>query len=161
MSGNSHHEHDNYFLIGDIGGTNLRVELKDRHNVSVKKLVVKTSDFKNFSEFIRHFFKDEKIQPPQVYGAICIASKILNNKAVTNANYNWELADGDAVKQEFGFKQMILLNDFEACGYAVPKLNTAELVLLKGDHHVNFNADYKVMLVGPGTGLGVCLVTHK
>lgn len=151
----------NFFLIGDIGGTNLRVELRNKNNEVVKRVVVKTADFKSMSEFFHSFFKDLEVKPTQVYGAISIASKILNNKAVTNANYNWELADGTAIKQEFGFKEMILLNDFEACGYSVPLFDQQDLITLKGSKVIDMSKDYKVMLVGPGTGLGVCLLSFK
>jgi glucokinase len=154
---------ESFFLIGDIGGTNLRVELRDKSNTVIKKVVVKTADYKNMSEFLHAFFKDLDVKYHQVYGAISIASKILNNKVVTNANYNWELADGDAIKKEFGFREMILLNDFEACGYSLPLINQHEVVILKGTHvpELDKDKDHKVMLVGPGTGLGVCLLSHK
>lgn len=150
-----------YFLIGDIGGTNLRVELRDKNNHIVKKIVVKTAEYHSMSEFFHAFFKDLAVKPQQVCGAISIASKILNNKAVTNANYTWELADGNAIREEFSFKEMILLNDFEACGYSLPLLIQKDLVVLKGDHRPDLHKDYKVLLVGPGTGLGVCLLSHK
>lgn len=152
---------ETYFLIGDIGGTNLRVELRDKHNTVIKKVVVKTAEYKNMSEFFHSFFKELAVKPTQVYGAISIASKILNNRAVTNANYNWELADGTVIKHEFGFKEMILLNDFEACGYSLPLLNQKDVIVLKGTHAPDMHKDYKVLLVGPGTGLGVCLLSHK
>lgn len=149
-----------HFLVGDIGGTNLRLELKDAQNTTVKKLLVKTADFADFSACLVDFFKDIPIKPGNVRGAISIASKILDNKAVTNANYNWPLADGNQLREEFGFIDLVLLNDFEAHGYAVPGLNPEQLVALKGKTP-DINKDCRIMVVGPGTGLGVCLFYKK
>lgn len=149
-----------YFLVGDIGGTNLRLELKDATNASVKKLLVKTADFKDFAACLEEFFKDVAIKPTSVRGAISIASKILDNKAVTHANYNWPLADGNQLREQFGFIDLVLLNDFEAHGYAVPGLAPEKLVALKGSAP-DMNKDTRIMVVGPGTGLGVCLFHKK
>lgn len=149
-----------YFLVGDIGGTNLRLELKDVHNASIKKTHVKTADFKDFAACLEDFFKNIEIKPTSVRCAISIASKILDNKAITHANYNWPLADGNQLREQFGFIDLVLLNDFEAHGYAVPGLKHDRLVALKGVVP-DFSKDCRIMVVGPGTGLGVCLFHKK
>lgn len=152
---------DKYFLIGDVGGTNLRIELRSEKNEVVKKLVTKTSEYKNFSECLKAFFSDLKVDPVYVWSAISIASKILNNRAVTKANYNWELADGNLLKEEFYFREMILLNDFEACGYSVPSLDQNQITVLKGEALPDLKKDFRSILVGPGTGLGVCILAKR
>lgn len=152
---------ETFFLTGDIGGTNLRLELRNRNNELVKKFLVKTSDYKNFTELLTAFFKEAQVAPSQVAAAVSFASKILQNRAVTNANYKWELADGNLTRDAFGFKNMMLLNDFEACGYAVPLLDQSRIVCLKGTGQPDLSQDYKILLVGPGTGLGVCLLSQR
>lgn len=78
------------------------------------------------------------------------------------ANYKWDVAPcGRDIKHEFGMKAMILLNDFEACGYAVPIINNKETIILKGDTVSDLSGDGRFLLVGPGTGLGVCLYTSR
>lgn len=60
-----------------------------------------------------------------------------------------------------GFRDLILLNDFEANGFAVPVLNPANIIMLKGEKIPTFKENFKILLVGPGTGLGVCMVHHR
>lgn len=150
-----------YFLVGDIGGTNARLELINACGEVVKKLVAKTADFHSFAELLTHFMEGIKGNPEHIYGSVCFASKILHNKTVTNANYKWDPTDGEYIKNHFGLKEMILLNDFEACGYSVPILDKSHLMPLTGNQMPNLSGNFKVMLVGPGTGLGVCLLSQK
>lgn len=150
-----------YFLVGDIGGTNSRLEIIDASSTLIKRLDVLTADYHSFAELLTHFLQGLKIEPHHIFGAVCFASKILQNKTVTNANYKWEQTDGDAIKHKFGLKGMVLLNDFEACGYAVPILDKKQIISLTNQEIPSFTGNLKIMLVGPGTGLGVCLLSQK
>lgn len=150
-----------YFLVGDIGGTNTRLELKSASGEVIKRLDANTAEFKSFNELLTQFLKDVDTQPDKIFGAVCFASKISHNKTVTNANYQWAPTDGDKIKEQFGFKEMVLLNDFEACGYSVPILDKSKLLSLKSNESPDLAGNFKVMLVGPGTGLGVCLLSQK
>lgn len=150
-----------YFLVGDIGGTNSRLEIIDASSTLIKRLDVLTADYHSFGELLTHFLQGLKIEPSNIFGACCFASKILHNKTVTNANYKWEPTDGNAIKEKFGFKEMVLLNDFEGCGYSVPILDQRLIIPLTPSQLPSFHGNYKIMLVGPGTGLGVCLLSQK
>lgn len=120
-----------------------------------------TADFTSFAELLTSFFNGLDVETSKVYCAVCFASKILQNKTVTNANYKWEQTDGNSIRDKFGFKEMVLLNDFEACGYSMPILDKESIVSLKEGNLPSFSGNLKVMLVGPGTGLGVCLLSQK
>ena len=150
-----------YFLVGDIGGTNTRLMLKESSGKVLKRIDGSTQDFTSFSGLLTWFLADVEIKPPKIYGAVCFASKILHNKTVTSANYAWEQSDGNKIKEQFGFKEMVLLNDFEGCGYSMPILDHNLMRSLKGTPLPSLKGNYKVMLVGPGTGLGVCLLSQK
>lgn len=150
-----------YFLVGDVGGTNTRMMLKTASGDIIKRIDTQTSDFSNFAGLLHFFLEDVEVKPPKIYAAVCFASKILHNKTVTNANYTWPLTDGDKIKEQFGFKEMVLLNDFEGCGYSVPILDKGLMISLTGTPLPNLKGNFKVMLVGPGTGLGVCLLSQK
>ena len=150
-----------YFLVGDIGGTNSRLELIDASSTLIKRLDVLTADYHSFSELLTHFLQGLKMEPSKIFGAVSFASKILQNKTVTNANYKWESTDGNAIKEKFGLKEMVLLNDFEACGYSVPILDKSKIIPLTNQAVPAFDGNFKIMLVGPGTGLGVCLLSQK
>jgi glucokinase len=150
-----------YFLIGDIGGTNSRMELKDSNRQVIKRLDTNTAHFTSFAELLTHFFEGLNVEKGKVFGSVSFASKISHNKTITNANYSWAPTDGNLIKEQFGFKDMVLLNDFEACGYSVPILDITKIVPLTGGHLPSFTGNLKLMLIGPGTGLGVCLLSQK
>lgn len=150
-----------YFLVGDIGGTNTRIMLKTSTGEVIKRIDAQTFEFTNFSGLLKYFLEDIAHKPERLYCAFCFASKILHNKTVTSANYTWAPTDGDKIKEKFGFKEMVLLNDFEGCGYSVPILDHSLIVPLRGQALPNLHGNFKVMLVGPGTGLGVCLLSQK
>jgi glucokinase len=150
-----------YFLVGDVGGTNSRLMLKTATGEIIKRIDTQTSNFSNFAGLLNFFLEGVDQSPPKIYGAVCFASKILHNKTVTNANYKWEPTDGDQIKAQFGFKEMVLLNDFEGCGYSVPILDQSLIIPLTGTPLTSLKGNFKVMLVGPGTGLGVCLLSQK
>lgn len=95
---------------------------------------------------------------------ICIASVVIDNKAMTCANFNWELCAGDEIKEEFGFNSVKMLNDFEACGYALTGLDSSEVIALGDAPEFKFrdgDNDRRFLVVGPGTGLGVVLTIVK
>ena len=150
-----------YFLVADVGGTNSRIMLKTVKGEVIKRMDSLTSAFKSFAELLVSFMDGIGQTPDKIYGAVCFASKIMHNKTVTNANYTWEATDGNVIKEQFGFKEMVLLNDFEGCGYAMPILDHELVVPLTMVETPVLNGNYKVMLVGPGTGLGVCLLSQK
>lgn len=150
-----------YYLVGDVGGTNSRLELTDSSRKVIKRIDVLTENFGSFAELLTTFLLGVELEVKKVFGSVCFASKILHNKTVTNANYKWEPTDGNAIREKFGFKEMILLNDFEACGFSVPILDKSMMVPLKQSILPSFSGNLKVMLVGPGTGLGVCLLSQK
>ena len=151
-----------YFLVGDVGGTNTRMMLKTITGEVIKRVDTSTSKFTDFASLLNFFLEDVAQKPPKIYAAVCFASKILHNKTVTNANYSWPSTDGDKIKEQFGFKEMVLLNDFEGCGYSVPILEREKIMpLTAGTELPALKGNFKVMLVGPGTGLGVCLLSQK
>ncbi len=151
-----------FYLVVDVGGTNLRSKLKNAEGVTQKKFYTKTSDHKSFDDFVHALFSQVEIKTDQVLVAVSIASKIQDNVAITQANFSWEeKADGNKIKEKFNFKELVLLNDFESCGYSVPIMDQSLFVPIKGSAHPDFNKDFKVLLVGPGTGLGVCLVSKR
>lgn len=150
-----------YFLVGDVGGTNTRMMLKTATGDIIKRIDTQTTEFSSFAGLLTYFLEDVVQKPPIIYAAVCFASKILHNRTVTNANYSWPLTDGDKIKEQFGFKEMVLLNDFEGCGYSVPILDKSLINPLTGTDLPELKNNFKVMLVGPGTGLGVCLLSQK
>lgn len=150
-----------YFMTGDIGGTNVRLELKERNGKLIKKVLDYVVNFPSFSDCITKFFTNVEgdVKPNQVFAAISIAAMVRDNKAMTSMD--WGYPDGNKLKEEFHFKELILLNDFAACGYALPLIDPSTMTILKGTAPPDLSKELKMLIVGPGTGLGVCLLHQR
>ena len=58
-------------------------------------------------------------------------------------------------------KESILLNDFEACAHAIPSLDPLNIIRLRGDSSICFVNFSKYLLIGPGTGYGISMISKQ
>lgn len=97
---------DKQIFITDIGGTYCRVKITfghDKAKTFIKKY--KTSTFNSLEEVIEQVIKEaDGFDPKSCYATSSIASKIINNKIASTANYHWPFADGNEIKAKFGRK---------------------------------------------------------
>ena len=164
------------FLLGDIGGTNSRIQIYQNFNDEAASFEsrYKTGDFTKMEELLDKVIVDyPDLEPKNTIACVGIASFVKDNKATITANYDWEETNGDKMKEHYGkfshysylilflgFIEFRLLNDFVACGYSLTGLDTQQVVNLTP--HLQPFADIdlkqfqKYVFVGPGTGLGVC-----
>lgn len=154
--------------MADIGGTNSRASyfVNRTDTEPVENIELKTSMFNSLEEFLRFFVKGlgKGLELKNVDVVVCIASMVVANVAQTSANFDWELSDGNKIREVFGFNSVTLFNDFKACGYALLGLGTDDLIPLGDSPDFEFDLSKegsKYMLVGPGTGLGVCSILVK
>jgi glucokinase len=70
---------------------------------------------------------------------------------VTMTNHHWTFSIA-ALKAQFGFERLLLVNDFTALALALPALRADELRQVGGRA---VRPDAAIGLIGPGTGLGV------
>jgi len=90
------------YLLGDVGGTNLRLELRNHKSELLHRSDKLTNVFKSLSEALRDFFSDYNIDHKNILFCLCIAAKVQNNKTVSQSNIPWTLTDGAVLKKEFG-----------------------------------------------------------
>lgn len=91
-------------LITDIGATNCRVQIYFP-GVEKKTFFKKyqTDSFSSMDDLIDILLTEaEGFDPKTTYATSSIASKIIDNKVVTTANYTWEAADGAIIKEKYG-----------------------------------------------------------
>lgn len=145
---------DRCLLIGDIGGTNARFALAtpDRpgyHSV----LELQCSDFATADDAISHYLSATKADSPD---AICLAAAgpIVDDR-VKITNNHWDISVAES-RADFGIDNVRLLNDFTAIAYAIPLLTETEVRSIgRHDHDWLPKGNFKVAILGPGTGLGV------
>ncbi len=147
-------------LAADIGGTNVRLCLA--HGGSREFLAEQTyasSDFSSFAGVLRRFLADV---PAGTIGAACFAvagpvRDTADGQTVKITNLPWEIS-ARALKQEFGFPKLRLINDFEAIGYGIEALGEKDFVVLQPGHPV---AHGPRAVIGAGTGLGQAILVWQ
>lgn len=148
------------WIAVDIGGTNARFciahEDEDGRPVlhSVRKYRV--ADYPSLSDAWNAFARDEGKALPDS-AAIALAAPITGGP-VKLTNSHW-VVDTAVLKQELNLSSLVLVNDFEAMAHGVAALRHDELDHLSGSDE-NPETARTITVIGPGTGLGVALVTR-
>jgi glucokinase len=142
-------------LIADIGGTNIRMALTTLNGTGPARVLepkyFRTADFHGVIE-VAQTYLSQISEPPQC-AALALAG-IVRGGQVSITNCAWDFSI-DQVREELGLKQLLAVNDFEAISWALPELSRDDLVNLGGDRNNGLPAHGTVVVVGPGTGLGV------
>jgi len=152
-----------YILIGDIGGTNARLELKkiSRSNKHSREVIksgkLESQKYATFDDVIADFLKEFEGTDkwPEVL-CLGIAGPVQNN-SIKMTNVDWPLVDGAHLEKKFGFKKATFLNDFVANGYGVLNLKESDFVKITDAPVVD---GAPKALIGAGTGLGEAFLTR-
>ncbi len=148
-------------LICDLGGTNVRFGL---YHENQQELIYfngkyKCADFPSFEAVVDRYLKDHKTTRLPSLCVIGAAGDIdENNGKILATNTPWT-ADIQHLKNAFPFIQNVkLVNDFALQGWALSELSkeSYQSVFNKGLEMDIKNE--KIVLIGPGTGLGTCVI---
>jgi glucokinase len=143
-------------LIADIGGTNARFGLVERPGEPYRDLgQTRTCDHLDPVAAIRDFVLPRLERAP-VTAIFAIAAPIEGDR-VPFTNSPW-VFEPKRLIADLGFADVVVVNDFEAQGLALPGLDGDDVVAI-GDGVVDPRATK--LVVGPGTGLGVGLLVHS
>jgi len=141
-------------LIADIGGTNARFALVPAGGgEAVSPLTLPCTDYPGPAEAAQAYLNAVKPEMAPDRAAFAVACPILGDH-VEMTNHSWRFSI-EAVRQQLGLEHLRLVNDFIAVALAVPLLGDQDLLRIK-DGHPDRSAPIVVM--GPGTGLGVSLL---
>jgi glucokinase len=150
------------YLIGDIGGTNARFQLKkvnpkqksDRQMLKEAKLETQKypSLIKCLQEFLKEF-SGTKDYPAFFCMGIAGPSK---SKVIKITNADWPEFNVDDVQEVMKFQNIKILNDFEANAYGVLAMDKTHYQMLNSNPIQDGSPK---ALIGAGTGLGECLLT--
>jgi glucokinase len=135
-------------LVGDIGGTNMRLALVDgdpRHPVALE--IYSSGDHASLEEMVRSFLA---AHPAEVAAACFGVAGPVRDGHVQVTNLAWPV-DGASVAAALGLERVLLLNDLEANAWGVAALGPDDFhVLNVGRAGARGNA----AVCSAGTGLG-------
>lgn len=136
-------------LLGDVGGTHARFALETAPGSIAGVRVLHTGDHPDIAAALRAYLAQEGIASPR-HAAIAIANPVEGDR-VSMTNHDWSFSI-EALRREFGFDTLRVINDFTALALALPFLGE------DGRRQIGGGAARPraaIGLVGPGTGLGV------
>jgi glucokinase len=113
----------------------------------------KCAEYASLDAIVRAFCAEFSVQPRRL--ALACAG-FLHDGAVVNSNLLWPVVPA-ALEKTLGLNEVKVLNDFEALAYGTAYLDAASVTSL---HSPTQNVDAvtgPVVIVGPGTGLGVAV----
>jgi len=147
-------------LIGDVGGTNVRLQLirldpanPDQKQVIKPLTIMNAQTSASFIECLQQFLADAPQKP--TVGVVGIAGPVNNNCVDIQANIpHWPRSDGQQVKEQFGFQKFFFINDFKAAGLGISRIKKEQCVQLSGDQPLQEGPRSVKAVIGPGTGLG-------
>lgn len=137
-------------LLGDVGGTNIRLAWQATVNAPIERIrVFPCSEYPGIEQAIKDYLNVECLPVPS-HCALGIANPVTGD-SIRMTNHSWSFSQ-ESLRQYFGFRRLVVLNDFTALALALPNLNSQLLVQLGGKTAVSHAPK---ALIGPGTGLGV------
>ena len=147
------------FLAADVGGTHARVGLivfeAGQHAPTVlASHIYRCAEYASLDAIVRAFCDEFAVKPRRL--ALACAG-FLHEGAVVNSNLSWPIMPA-AIEKALGLDEVKVLNDFEALAHATAYLDASSVMPL----HVPLNTsgqriEGSVVVVGPGTGLGVAV----
>lgn len=150
-------------LVSDIGGTNCRLKLlqvsydEEEEPEEIAKEVLKPWSYNSIESLLKTFLKPyEGTDKYPRYAVLGIPGAIVNNTMLELVNIpNWKRTNGDQLAKQLKLKKLIFLNDFVCNGYGI------QAKLKEGKDYIKLNNNKenskdKRLVIGPGTGLGVC-----
>lgn len=149
-------------LAADVGGTKTLLQLRrnDEETLSLGRPVAeqryRSAAFVSLEAMVQHFL-DESGQGQPQSACFAVAGPVKQEGAAQLSrltNLPWRL-DTRQLSTTLGIPRISLLNDFQAIGYSLDVLDKEELAPL---NPASESAGGPRLVVGAGTGLGVCLV---
>ncbi|OAB60314.1 hypothetical protein AY599_05715 [Leptolyngbya valderiana BDU 20041] len=147
-------------LVADIGGTNARFALADLDADQRPDLhheqKFSADRFASLQQAARHYLGSVSDHHPIRRAAIAVASPV-NGEVIRLTNRAWSFSR-DELQQALGLDELLVLNDFGAAARSIPALVDEEKLVLHHGRHDGPRAPISV--IGPGTGMGVALITQ-
>lgn len=143
------------FLAADVGGTHVRVGLVRDGDAAApthyRKFV--GAEHTGLAEILEVFLAGLPAGLDVHHGVIASAGHVLEDGSLLSVNLPWPVSP-QRIRERLGFRDLRLVNDFEAVAHAVSAPGTQSLLHLSGPAQP---MPGPVLVVGPGTGLGAAV----
>jgi glucokinase len=146
------------FLAADVGGTHARIALVEpAPDAGTPEIlawrVYACADHAGLDAVVRAFCAEHGVAPHHL---VLACAGYLHEGAVVNDNLAWPVVP-EALADTLALDGIDVLNDFEALAHAVAHVDDADTIPLHdpGGHAVGTQGT--MVVVGPGTGLGVAV----
>ena len=155
--GQPRHNSSQPFLAADVGGTHARIALvraSDAHDHGVEMLAYRKfvcSEHSTLDGLLQSFVEAEGAE--SVHGCVLACAGHVVGDDVMHDNLAWPISLS-RLRGALGFDELIVLNDFEALGYALASAQHLDARLLCGP---DLHPVAPTLVVGPGTGLGAAV----
>lgn len=142
------------WLAADVGGTHARVGLvafgPDRETPTIlSHRIYKCAEYAGLDAIVRAFCDECAVKPQQL--ALACAG-FLHEGRVVSSHLQWPIVPA-TLEQVLALDEVKVMNDFEALAYATAYLDRASAMPLQDPRP----GAGPVVVVGPGTGLGVAV----
>ncbi len=150
------------FLVADIGGTTCRIaiittpEKENGKGYTIRHVRhYETKKIVQFAQVVSAFLSEQAVKSIPIHGACIACAGPVNAERTccTGTHIDWTI-DISELEAKTPLKKIILLNDFEAIGYA--------LDILKPEQYRELTACGRTSgtsaIIGAGTGLGMSIV---
>lgn len=148
-------------VTADIGGTHARFALAQIEDGRVlqlgEALALKTADYGGLAEAWRTFARH--LGRPLPSAAALAFAYPVESDLPELTNMPWKI-NPRTLPEDLDIVQHLILNDFCAIGHAAATLGSSHFLHIAGPD-VPLPENGVISIVGPGSGLGVCLVTKK
>ena len=153
-----------YLLAADIGGTKALMGLARIEQGQLQmqfETQLPSADYEDIEPLLDHFLQLADIPGDQISAVtLAVAGPVQEKDGHSHSrltNLPWT-ADSGSISAHLGGAPVSIINDFAAVGYALPHLESEDLIPLQAGAPKPGAA---MLAVGAGTGLGVCLLDHR
>ena len=149
-------------LAIDLGGTNIRFGIAPDETATIADIeVMACADFPTIEDAINAYLSSHQSHNIEAV-SIAVAAPVMDDM-IDITNNNWRFSK-TALQQNLGVKRLMMINDFTAQALAQREPNRhGNIVLKEGRNHNQGQSNTPLLVIGPGTGLGVAALkpTHQ
>jgi glucokinase len=145
-------------LVADVGGTHVRFALVDIASadplIAASARRFRAAEFASFGAAVQRYLDESGSRPAAL--VIAAAGVVADGEVRLTNNVPWVISR-NSIAAEFGFAEVVLLNDFAAMALSVSLLQPHDLHRVGAPAPVAFDARSRqtFAILGAGTGLGV------
>ncbi|MDP6767815.1 MAG: glucokinase [Arenicellales bacterium] len=142
----------NYDLLADLGGTNVRFALVPAGEYTPESIAkFRNRDYGSFEEAALAYLND--VGNPKLSKACIAVAAPVRGEEIQLTNYSWHLS-AEPLRCQLALQQLLFVNDYLALAIALPDLKSSERIQIGDDR--SSSSKTTRLVIGPGTGLGVC-----